>query len=271
MTKSANLTGAGLPGVTAQAILGSASNALTATGTTQADAYYMSYDINVFTTVAASTGAVLPVSNQGDTIVVVNNGANTLSVYPPTGGSVANQSTNTAYSLPAGCTAEFLCNAVLAFSVIGSGLDGSGDLSVTTVTATTVTGTTVNASSALQVGGVALTVPVSILYTPVTPTQGAFFADRAYNISSIVARAAVASNSAATYTFWKAATGVSGLASGVQISTGVFDLQSGAKVNRFIAVTATGATLATGDTLGLVLAGASETAYGSVTFNLTPT
>ena len=138
-------------------------------------------------------------------------------------------------------------------------------------TAIAGTFTTMNATT-IQVGSVGLTVPVSILYIPTTPTQGAFIANRTYNISSIVARAAVASSSAATYTFWKAATGVSGLASGVQVSTGVFDLQSGALVNRSIAVTAgTGATLATGDTLGFVRTGASETAFGSITFNLIPT
>lgn len=256
--KLSNLTGSGLPGLAAQAIAGTSSSALTATGTTQATAYFLSADINTFSTVAASTGAVLPIGNQGDRITVVNNGANALAVYPPVGGGLGNQSTNTAYSLQAGCAADFICTGVLTYAVEGSGLNGAGTFPVVNATA-------------LQVGGVAVTIPVSIIYTPLTPTQGAFFADRAYTVSSIVARAAVASSSAATYTFWKASTGTSGLASGVQISTGVFDLQSGALVNRFIAVTATGATLATGDTLGWVRAGASETAYGSVTFNLTPT
>ncbi len=263
MTILRNLTGAGLPGLAATAINGSAATGLTATGTTLATAYYMSSDVNVFSTVASSTGAVLPTPGAGDKYVVQNNGASTLSVYPPSGATIGNLSASAPFLLNAGYSATFTASSATAYSVSASaGADG---------TAISTTFITMNATT-VQIGGVGITTPVSIIYTPVIPTMGAFFADRKYNISSIVARAAVASSSAATYTFWKASSGTSGLASGVQVSTGVFDLQSGALVNRFIAVnTGTASTLATGDVLGWVLAGASETAYGSVTFNLNPT
>ena len=83
MTTQRNLTGAGLAGGAATAILGVSASALTATGTTQATAYFISADINVFSTVASSAGAVLTVGAIGDTYMAINNGANNLSVYPP--------------------------------------------------------------------------------------------------------------------------------------------------------------------------------------------
>lgn len=69
-------------------------------------------DFNVFSNVAANTGAILPVTGfqyqVTDTIIVVNHGANALSVYPPTGGTIGTTAANTAFSVPAGKTAWFL-------------------------------------------------------------------------------------------------------------------------------------------------------------------
>ena len=85
--------GAGCPALQAQASVGlltTNSNALTATGNSQGTALALPSDFNVFTTVAASTGAILPATgpqcNVGDSFIIVNHGAQTLSVYPPTGG-----------------------------------------------------------------------------------------------------------------------------------------------------------------------------------------
>jgi len=107
--------GAGCPALQAQASLGilnTNSNALTATGSTQGTALALPSDFNIFTTVAASTGAILPASGpqcqQTDNFVVVNHGANALSVYPPTGGKIANGTANAALSVPANKTAFFL-------------------------------------------------------------------------------------------------------------------------------------------------------------------
>jgi hypothetical protein len=62
----------------------------------------------VVTTAAASTGVILPAcgatGNQyfpGDTIFIANHGANSLSVYPPVGGKIANGTTNAALALAA--------------------------------------------------------------------------------------------------------------------------------------------------------------------------
>jgi hypothetical protein len=109
MTTIRNLMGTGASGPAAQAAVGYPSTGLTATGTNQATALALPSDFNVFTTVGASTGAILPISNTGDWITVVNHGASTLSVYPPTGGKIANGSANAAFSVAATKTAQFQC------------------------------------------------------------------------------------------------------------------------------------------------------------------
>jgi hypothetical protein len=82
---------AGISSVQAQAQCGTVQNNLTATGSTQATAFPVPADVNRFTTVAASTGAVLPPMNPGDEVQIINAGANALLVYPPPGlGAIIN-------------------------------------------------------------------------------------------------------------------------------------------------------------------------------------
>lgn len=112
MPTQSNLMGSGCPPLQAQASVGLISSGLTATGSTQGTALAVPSDFCVFSTVAASTGAILPATgpqcNPGDSFIVVNHGANTLSVYPPTGGKIANGSANAAFSVAANKTASFL-------------------------------------------------------------------------------------------------------------------------------------------------------------------
>lgn len=113
MPTQGNLLGANCPPLQAQAFVGLFTNSLTATGSSQGTALAIPSDFVVFTTVAASTGGILPastgnVAQPGDTYIVVNHGANALSVYPPNGGKIANGSTNAAFSVAASKTAWFL-------------------------------------------------------------------------------------------------------------------------------------------------------------------
>lgn len=113
MTTITNLMGTSSPPAQAQAIAGYASLAQTATGASLATALAMPSDFVQFTTVAASTGARLPASTAGnvnipDSYVVVNYGANTLSVYPGTSsGKIANGSAGAAFSVAANKSAHF--------------------------------------------------------------------------------------------------------------------------------------------------------------------
>jgi hypothetical protein len=86
--QSRKLVVAGISGTAAAAITGDAVAGLVATGSAANDALQLQADVNRFSTVAASTGAMLPPMNAGDTVVVYNGGANALTVYPATGATV---------------------------------------------------------------------------------------------------------------------------------------------------------------------------------------
>lgn len=89
----------------AKALEGDWGQNLTALGSTQATAFPLVADSNIFSTVAASTGAILrPVPGRQ---IVLNNGANALSVYPPVGGKINALATNAAFSQTAAKSAEY--------------------------------------------------------------------------------------------------------------------------------------------------------------------
>lgn len=122
----------GLPVGVVQAIKGAfdynSSVNLTGLGNSQGTALALPRDFNIFSTVAASTGAILPwgddqqpvaasgqygVIELGDTITVVNQGANALLVYPQLGGKVQGASANAGFSVAS--------NKMAAFQYVGSG------------------------------------------------------------------------------------------------------------------------------------------------------
>lgn len=108
MTTKSNLMGTGSSGLAAVAAVGIPSTGLTATGNSQGTALLCPSDFCVFGTVASSTGTILP-SNLtiGDFYTVVNHGANSLSVYPPTGGKISTGSVNAALALASGKTGYY--------------------------------------------------------------------------------------------------------------------------------------------------------------------
>lgn len=117
MTLKSELMSAGLPAAAANRLgQDPASAPLTATGSTQLTALALVSDFSIFGTVAASTGAIL--GARGDTFVV-NNGANTLTLYPPVGGNINGGTLNAGISIPAGKSAYAQSNG-LTFGVIVS-------------------------------------------------------------------------------------------------------------------------------------------------------
>lgn len=100
MSITSHIMAGGIPAPAAAAISGLVADGLTATGATQATAFPIGVSINAFSTVTASTGAVLPISSvPGDQIVIFNGGASTLTVYPPLGGTINNLAVNTGLAL----------------------------------------------------------------------------------------------------------------------------------------------------------------------------
>lgn len=82
---------------------------LTATGANQAGALALTSTFSIFGTVAASTGVVCSGNKNS---IIVNGGANALSVYPPLGAAINGAAANAALSVPAG-------KAVLLFPARG--------------------------------------------------------------------------------------------------------------------------------------------------------
>ena len=92
MATVTEMMGGGLSSGQARAINGGVSSAISAAGTTLAGATALVASHNIVTTVAASSGVVLPNSEIGDEFLVYNGtGTNALTVYPPTSSATINQ------------------------------------------------------------------------------------------------------------------------------------------------------------------------------------
>jgi hypothetical protein len=126
---------------------------LSATGSSQGTAFpLVNRGIHEFTTVSSSTGAILPVPKIPSTIVVTNDGASSLSVYPPSGGTVAGGSTNAAYSLGAGTTAVFVASSLTNYYLESTSASGSGG-GITGLTGDVTTPTSSSGSTAATLFG----------------------------------------------------------------------------------------------------------------------
>ena len=82
---------------------------------------------------------------------MTNDGASALSVYPPSGGTVAGGSANAAYSLGAGSTAVFVASSLTNYYLESSGTSGSSG--ITSLTADVVTAAGWSGSTAAMLFG----------------------------------------------------------------------------------------------------------------------
>lgn len=103
----------------------------------QASAFQLAKDINRVTTVASADDSVkLPLALAGAEIVVINRGAQSMKVFPAVGEFIDNLAVDTAYSIPAGLNARFMCGVTGTWdtaaaggnSVLKTGDTMSGDL-----------------------------------------------------------------------------------------------------------------------------------------------
>ena len=88
MTTAGKLQTQGIRSQQAKAILGDVESAITATGTTAADAYAIKASITVLSAGAGTTGIVLPVAAASDNFKIVNQSGSNKILYPPTGGTL---------------------------------------------------------------------------------------------------------------------------------------------------------------------------------------
>lgn len=117
-------TGSGVPTEAAKLIGESRGASLTAAGnSSQANAYAIVNTVNTFTTVTDSSAdsARLPAKSiiGRDDFVIINQGAGTLKVYPPTGGKINNLSTNGGFNVGTGGAAHFKRISSIGWFAIG--------------------------------------------------------------------------------------------------------------------------------------------------------
>jgi hypothetical protein len=114
MALPTRLMGSGLPSQAAVNVCGDVTTAITAAGTTNADATALNSVINNVTTTASGTGVKLFTAETGAQVVVSNQGANALLVYPAASGQInALTATTGGFSVGAGKT-------VILFGVSGT-------------------------------------------------------------------------------------------------------------------------------------------------------
>jgi hypothetical protein len=77
-------------------------SSLVAAGSTQGTAYVITATNNQFNNVGSGTGAILPAGLPGQVVFVANDGANALTIYPPSGGSIDQAATNAGVTVTAG-------------------------------------------------------------------------------------------------------------------------------------------------------------------------
>lgn len=103
MALAADIMRGGTSAGTALAINGQANVTITAgTTQTQAGGTALTTSVNVVTTVTTSgDGVTLPNAMIGDSVDILNLGANTCTVYPPVGGRINQLATNAGFTLAA--------------------------------------------------------------------------------------------------------------------------------------------------------------------------
>ena len=111
---------AGVPAVTARAIVGDVELAVTATGSSsQANSYAIRAVHTQGTAGAGNTGYRLPAANRGDTFTIANwSTGNTHIIYPPVGGVLNGGSANAGLNLATAKSALCVCLGNLDYSVI---------------------------------------------------------------------------------------------------------------------------------------------------------
>jgi hypothetical protein len=95
MAFPSRVQGSGQSGGSAQAICGDVQSAVTATGSSATDALSVSAVVVRSATTASGTGVKLPTVEVGAMMVVRNDGAESLTVYPQTGTTVNGSASDT--------------------------------------------------------------------------------------------------------------------------------------------------------------------------------
>jgi hypothetical protein len=97
----------------------SSSDTVTAAGTLQSNATLLSNNINIVTTAPISSGVKLPIAVAGYRIIIRNNTANTVNVYPNIGANINTGGTNAPVTLTTSSAVEYFCSTSAIANVGG--------------------------------------------------------------------------------------------------------------------------------------------------------
>ena len=97
----------------------SSNDSITAAGTVQANATLLTNNINIVSTVNVNSGVILPIAVAGYRIIIRNNAANTLNVYPNIDATINSGSINIPVTLTSAAAVEYFCSTSAASNVGG--------------------------------------------------------------------------------------------------------------------------------------------------------
>jgi hypothetical protein len=106
LSASGNITGANI--IATNYHIRSVDTGILAAGSTQGDGTILTKEFNQVSTVSSGQGVVLPSGVAGMAITIINSSANSLLVYPASGGAINSLSTNASYSHPAAGTLQYI-------------------------------------------------------------------------------------------------------------------------------------------------------------------
>ena len=93
---------------------------ISAAGSTQGGATLLTKEINVVSTVGSGAGVLLQTAVAGMVIIITNNGANPLSVYPGIGAQINALAANAAFPQPTSSTLQFVAISSTQWYTIGA-------------------------------------------------------------------------------------------------------------------------------------------------------
>ena len=94
MAIPSRVLGSGINSLSTIAICGDGNGSVTAAGTSAGDATTLTYVYNNIATTGSGAGVKLPPTEQGETITIINSGANALTIYPYNTDSTINGATS---------------------------------------------------------------------------------------------------------------------------------------------------------------------------------
>ena len=195
---------------------------VSAAGTTQGTATALTTSYNTVTSVSSGQGVVLPTASAGLRVVITNQGANALSVYPASGAQIDSAGANASVSIPVGASATYEASSgtqwfTIDFPIIGGGATyGNGAVTLSATGVTSVTGTANQVATSASSGSITLSTP-SVFIAPgtISDTTG-----MKYSTTAAVSAAGTTQGGAtALTTSYNVVTSSSGSALGVVLPT----------------------------------------------------